>query len=206
MNNEKQAHWEKVYDTKGDNEVSWYQAMPGTSLALVTEFAKGTDAQIIDVGGGNSNLVKELLDKGYQQLSVLDISAKALERTQAKLADKAEEINWIVSDVLDLKSIIKFDVWHDRAAFHFLTNKDEVAQYVNLVTKTIASGGYLILATFSTNGPIKCSGLEITQYDAAGMEQLFSDSFDLVRSFTEVHQTPFDTQQEFTFAVFKRKA
>lgn len=206
MDNEKQAHWEKVYDTKDDNEVSWYQAVPGTSLALVTEFAKGSDAQIIDVGGGNSNLVKELLDKGYQELSVLDISVKALERTQAKLANKAEKVNWIVSDVLDMKLTTQYDVWHDRATFHFLTNKDEVAQYVDLVTESIASGGYLILATFSTNGPFKCSGLEITQYDAAGMEQLFGDAFDLVRSFTELHQTPFDTQQEFTFAVFKRKA
>lgn len=201
---EKKAHWEKVYETKGDYEVSWYQEVPKESLELVASLnLDKVNSKIIDIGGGNSNFTAELLKQGYIDLTILDISQKALDRTKAKIGN--ERVDYIASDVLEIQPIKKFTLWHDRAAFHFITNKDEVQKYVELVSSSIEQSGYLILATFSTTGPLKCSGLEITQYSKEALTNLFEKDFELIQSFETVHQTPFDTEQNFIYAVFKKR-
>lgn len=200
---EKKAHWEKVYETKGDYEVSWYQEVPKESLELVTSLnLDKVNSKIIDIGGGNSNFTAELLKQGYTDLTLLDISQKALDRTKAKIGN--ERVDYIASDVLEFQPIKKYTLWHDRAAFHFITNKDEVQKYVELVSNLIEQSGYLILATFSTTGPLKCSGLEITQYSKEALTKLFEKDFELIESFETVHQTPFDTEQNFIYTVFKK--
>lgn len=201
---EKKAHWEKVYETKGDYEVSWYQEVPKESLELVASLnLDKVNSKIIDIGGGNSNFTAELLKQGYIDLTILDISQKSLDRTKAKIGN--ERVDYIASDVLEIQPIKKFTLWHDRAAFHFITNKDEVQKYVELVSSSIEQSGYLILATFSTTGPLKCSGLEITQYSKEALTNLFEKDFELIQSFETVHQTPFDTEQNFIYAVFKKR-
>lgn len=201
---EKKAHWEKVYETKGDYEVSWYQEVPKDSLELVASLnLDKVNSKIIDIGGGNSNFTAELLKLGYTDLTLLDISQKALDRTKAKIGN--ERVDYIASDVLEFQPIKKFTLWHDRAAFHFITNKDEVQKYVELVSSSIEQSGYLILATFSTTGPLKCSGLEITQYSKEALTNLFKKDFELIQSFETVHQTPFDTEQNFIYAAFKKR-
>ena len=201
---EKKAHWEKVYETKGDYEVSWYQEVPKDSLELVASLnLDKVNSKIIDIGGGNSNFTAELLKLGYTDLTLLDISQKGLDRTKAKIGNK--RVDYITSDVLEFQPIKKFTLWHDRAAFHFITNKDEVQKYVELVCNSIEQGGYLILATFSTTGPLKCSGLEITQYSKEALNKLFEKDFEIIQSFETVHQTPFDTEQNFIYAVFKKR-
>lgn len=200
---EKKAHWEKVYETKGDYEVSWYQEVPKESLELVASLnLDKVNSKIIDIGGGNSNFTAELLKQGYIDLTILDISQKALDRTKAKIGN--ERVDYIASDVLEFQPIKKYTLWHDRAAFHFITNKDEVQKYVELVSNLIEQSGYLILATFSTTGPLKCSGLEITQYSKEALTKLFEKDFELIESFETVHQTPFDTEQNFIYTVFKK--
>lgn len=202
----RQQHWQKVYASKTDQEVSWYQEVPATSLKLIEELKLPKDADIIDVGGGNSNLTRELLKRGYRHLQVLDISEKAIERAKEKTGPSSLQIKWTVSDVLDFHPEGTFDLWHDRATFHFLTSQDQIQQYVKLVEKAVKPGGYLILASFSDKGPQKCSGLEITQYTSGKLEELFGKSFELKQSFEETHHTPFDTQQEFIYAVFQKQA
>lgn len=201
----RKQHWETVYETKGDQEVSWYQEIPVTSLNLIDSLNLKKDDAIIDVGGGNSNLVVELSKKGFKNLSVLDISAKSLERTKLKLKQTAENVNWIVSDILEFQPSYKFSLWHDRATFHFLTEKEDIEKYIKLVEKAIKTDGFLIIATFSNTGPLKCSGLEITQYSEETLLGLFHDKFELINAFDDVHKTPFKTEQNFIYTVFKRK-
>jgi len=198
-------HWENVYETKSDQEVSWYQEIPVTSLNVINSLSLDKEDSIIDIGGGNSNLVSELSNKGFTNLSVLDISAKSLERTKSKLGLKSTEIQWIVSDILEFQPPQQYSLWHDRATFHFLIQENDVLQYVNIVSKAIKKGGFLIVATFSTSGPKKCSGLEITQYSKEKLQSLFHESFELIQSFEEVHKTPFETEQNFVYTIFKRK-
>ena len=200
----RKEHWEKVYETKQDHEVSWYQEVPQTSLKLIRSLSISKEAAIIDIGGGNSNFTGKLLEEGYQDLTVLDISAQALERTKRKLGADAEKISWIVSDVLDFQTAKIFDVWHDRATFHFLTAQEEIKKYVNIAANSIRSGRYLILSAFSTSGPTKCSGLEITQYAEEALKNSFATAFNLISSFEEVHQTPFGTDQHFIYAIFQK--
>ena len=154
-------------------------------------------------GGGDSNLVDHLLALGYENVTVLDISAKAIERAKERLGTLAEKVTWIVSDISDFQPKMKYSIWHDRAAFHFLTQDSQTEKYLDLVNKAVE--GYLIIATFSENGPLKCSGLEIQQYSEKSLEQQFGQEFDLVESRIENHQTPFETIQNFVFGVFKRK-
>jgi cyclopropane fatty-acyl-phospholipid synthase-like methyltransferase len=197
-------HWENVYETKGDLEVSWYQDVPNESLELVAELKLEKEAAIIDVGGGNSNFTAELLKKGYSNLSILDISQKALNRTKEKIGSTAN-VDFIATDILDFKPKTLFDLWHDRAAFHFLTEEKQIQQYADLVSNSIVSGGFFILSTFSTSGPLKCSGLEISQYSKEKLEYLFKNTFEMVKSFETVHATPFDTEQNFIYAVFRKR-
>lgn len=198
-------HWEKVFSTKAYNEVSWFQEYPKTSVEFLELFNLPLDANIIDVGAGDSRFVDVLLEKGYRNIWVLDISGAALERTKTRLGDKASLVNWVVSDVLDFKPTVKFDFWHDRAAFHFLTSDEKINKYVALTAESISPNGFLVLGTFSESGPTKCSGLEIKQYTETSMSDKFNENFDRVRCVREEHATPFNTMQSFQFCSFRRK-
>lgn len=198
-------HWENVFATKAEDEVSWFQEYPKTSVEFFELFNLPLDANIIDIGGGDSHLVDVFLAKGYKNIYVLDISANALERAKQRLGDKANNVHWIVSDVTEFKPEVKFDFWHDRAAFHFLTTEDKVDKYVSIAESNIKQNGYLILGTFSENGPKKCSGLEIKQYSEASMSYRFENAFDRIKCITEEHQTPFNTTQNFLFCSFQKK-
>ncbi|WP_396188897.1 class I SAM-dependent methyltransferase [Flavobacterium sp.] len=200
---DKKAHWEKVFETKAQNEVSWYQANPKTSVAFFVDNAIAKEAKIIEVGGGDSFLVDELLQLGYTNITVLDISENALLRLKERLGEKGKEVTFIVSDILNFATTEKFDVWHDRASFHFLTNPEEVALYVQKAKEFTSENALLFMGTFSDKGPLKCSGLEIQQYTEALFENVFI-GFEKINCFTEDHLTPFDTIQNFIFCVFKK--
>lgn len=201
----KKEHWEKVFSTKQENEVSWYQSKPQTSIHFFTENNIPKEAKIIDIGGGDSYLIDNLLELGYHNLFLLDISENAIERIKNRLGAKSEKVTFIVSDVLDFQPETTFDVWHDRASFHFLTTEVEIENYKKLVSNSIHQKGFLFLGTFSENGPLKCSGLEITQYSEAKFESVFGSDFEKVNCFTENHPTPFDTIQNFIFCTFKKQ-
>jgi Methyltransferase domain len=204
MNNNSSAYWEKIYETRNANELSWTQAVPKTSLDFIQLFSLPKNAKIIDVGGGDSNLVDFLLEEGFIDLAVLDISSVAIEKTKVRLGDKARKIKWIVSDILDFEPQASFDLWHDRAAFHFLTNGGQVAQYVD--TLRISVGGFVTIGTFSTSGPSKCSGLEIKQHEEASLTKELQNGFEKMRCITEDHLTPFQTKQNFLFCSFVRSS
>lgn len=196
-------HWENVYETKNPDEVSWTQKIPQTSLDLIEEVAKGKSSKIIDIGGGDSNLTDFLLEKGFVNISVLDISAKALEKAKERLGSLAGNVDWIVTNITEFEPQTMYDIWHDRAAFHFLTTEKEIKRYVEIVKNVVSDT--LIIGTFSVNGPQKCSGLPIVQYNEDGLKAIFSESFELVKFFTEDHITPFSTVQNFIFCQFKKK-
>lgn len=201
----KKEHWEKVFATKQETEVSWYQQKPEISINFFIENKIPKDAKIIDIGGGDSYLIDNLLEMGYSNLFLLDISENAINRIKNRLGAKAEKVTFIVSDIVDFQPEITFDVWHDRASFHFLTTENEIATYQKLVSNSIEENGYLFLGTFSENGPLKCSGLEITQYSESKFETIFGSDFSKIKCFEENHQTPFDTTQNFIFCTFKKK-
>ncbi len=204
MSTPEKQHWENVYGTKAEDDVSWFQTYPKTSMDFVASLQVDLSANIIDIGGGDSRLVDALLDKGYHNIWVLDISAASIEKAQKRLGADASKVHWIVSDVTEFVSPVKYHVWHDRAAFHFLTTEDKIASYISIAENAIHPGGYLVLGTFSENGPTKCSGLEIRQYSEASMVARFATSFEKLRCITEDHQTPFGTTQNFTFCSFRR--
>lgn len=203
MDNKKE-HWEEIYEKKDDNRVSWYQDVPNTSLRLIDELRLALDDAVIDLGGGNSNLTSELYKKGYKNLSVLDISGLALDRTKAKMGAGANGVNWIESDVLDFYAYNKYEVIHDRATFHFLTSEDDINKYVDIVTGAVKMGGYLIISTFSLSGPEKCSNLQVSQYSSAKLATVFKNDFKLINTINEVHTSPYNTTQDFIYCVFKR--
>jgi 2-polyprenyl-3-methyl-5-hydroxy-6-metoxy-1,4-benzoquinol methylase len=205
MENRKE-HWEKVFATKAETEVSWFQTYPKTSVEFLELFNLSLDANIIDVGGGDSHFVDALLDKGFRNIYVLDISANAIERAKKRLGEMASKVSWIVSDITEFKPEVKFDFWHDRAAFHFLTSEEAVNKYVTIAENAINKGGYLILGTFSESGPTKCSGLEIKQYTESSMSVRFEEKFKRIKCITEDHTTPFNTVQNFLFCSFQRKS
>lgn len=201
---EKKQHWENVFSSKQENEVSWYQQKPETSINFFIENDIPKEAKIIDIGGGDSYLIDYLLEMGYKNLFLLDISENAIQRIKNRLGAKAEKVTFIVSDVLDFQSETTFDVWHDRASFHFLTADEDIQKYQKIVTNSIASNGFLFMGTFSENGPLKCSGLEITQYSESKFETIFGNVFEKIKCYEENHQTPFDTIQNFIFCTFKK--
>ena len=203
MEMERKNHWETVYETKQPNEVSWTHENPKTSLDFIRETHLDKTAKIIDIGGGDSNLVDFLLEEGYENISVLDISANALERAKKRLGKNAKKITWIVSDITEFKPETKYDIWHDRATFHFLTTPEQIKKYAEITQKWI--NGFLIIGTFSENGPKKCSGLDIKQYSETAMENQFSNSFKKLKCITEDHTTPFETKQNFTFCLFEKR-
>jgi SAM-dependent methyltransferase len=199
---ERKSHWEKVYTTKAAHEVSWTQEVPKTSLDFINGFQLGKSASIIDIGGGDSLVVDFLLAQGYQNITVLDISEAALERAKKRLGDQAGLVKWLVSDITDFKPAETYDIWHDRATFHFLTTATQIEKYVAIAKDCVKA--YLTIGTFSKNGPEKCSGLEIMQYSEEELEQQFSESFQKLQVITEDHVTPFNTVQNFIFCSFKR--
>lgn len=198
------AHWEQIFSTKKAEEVGWFQAVPATSIALLDRTALPLTANIIDIGAGDSHFVDALLDRGYKNIWVLDISARAIERMQVRLGERAKQVHWVVSDIVDFGPAGQFDFWHDRAAFHFLTEPAQVDRYVQLVTGAVRPGGYFALGTFSEQGPKKCSGLDIRQYSEASMRMLFEPAFLRVDCFREDHRTPGGVVQNFQFCLFRR--
>ena len=197
-------HWESVFSTKEEKEVSWFQPYPKTSMEFLELFQLPFTANIIDIGGGDSHLVDALVEKGFQNIWVLDISANALEKAKQRLGGKANQVHWIATDVTEFIPPVQFDFWHDRAAFHFLTNEEAVNKYVSVAEKGIKENGYLVLGTFSENGPTKCSGLEIQQYNEASMSARFEFTFNRIKCITENHTTPFNTVQNFLFCSFQK--
>ncbi len=199
----RKEHWEKLYLAKQPNEVSWTQEIPKTSLAFIHSFNLPKTAKIIDVGGGDSTLVDHLLEEDFTDITVLDISANAIDRAKKRLGNKSQKVKWIVTDITEFKPGSYFDLWHDRATFHFLTTADHVTKYADIAKNCV--NGYLIISTFSQSGPKKCSGLDIKQYSEENLANEFKNEFEKIRCVTEDHVTPFNTIQNFLFCCFKRR-
>lgn len=200
----RKAHWEQIYHTKNINEFSWYQAVPRTSLDYIQQLGLPPDAKIIDIGGGDSFLVDHLLDLGYHNITVLDISETAIERAEKRLGERATKVTWISADVIGFQSDELYDLWHDRAAFHFLTEESEINSYVETARSHIRPGGSLIMGTFSESGPTKCSGVDIKQYSAWSLTQRFQPGFEKLECQQVNHTTPTGRNQNFTFCGFRR--
>ena len=205
MKEDLQEHWDSIYGSHQSNELSWTQATPATSLNFIHSFNVAKDASIIDIGGGDSRLVDYLVDEGFTNITVLDISETALNKAKLRLGKKASKVKWIVSDVVEFRPIQKFEVWHDRATFHFLTTKEQVEKYVRLAARSINDNGYMVIGTFSKKGPTTCSGLDIKQYSEEELESaLTSCLFRKIKCIHEDHQTPFLTIQNFLFCSFRK--
>ena len=198
-------HWENVYKTKAHDQVSWYREHLETSLKMILDTGVQKDAAIIDVGGGSSTLVDDLLDNGFVDVSVLDISSGAIENSRARLGSRADKIEWIVGDITEIElPKDHFDVWHDRAVFHFLTREEDRRKYVDLVMSSLKPGGHIVVASFGPDGPQKCSGLDVVRYSPDSMHDEFGSDFKLVKSLGESHQTPFGTSQEFVYCYCRK--
>ena len=196
------SHWEHIYKTKKSDGVSWYQETPYESIELIQKFSTSNSDTIIDTGCGKGFLADNLLKLNYENITLVDISLNALKEVKERLNN--ESLNFIETDVLNLKLEQTFDIWHDRAVFHFITEKEGVEKYISLCNKYISKGGKLIIGTFAEDGPLKCSGLEIKRYSINNLKELFKENFEFIEGFKKLHSTPFDTQQSFTFCVFKK--
>jgi 2-polyprenyl-3-methyl-5-hydroxy-6-metoxy-1,4-benzoquinol methylase len=200
------SHWENIYTTKDSTQVSWFQQHPEMSLQLIKKTGLSRKGQIIDVGGGASTLVDDLLADGYANVTVLDISGAALHVAQQRLGPMASNVTWLEASILDVELPQKFyDLWHDRAVFHFLTNEDDRARYVAAVKRSVKTGGHVIVATFAADGPLRCSGLDVVRYSAESLHDQFGDQFELVDSTSELHHTPFGTDQRFTYCYCRKE-
>lgn len=200
------THWENIYENKAEQEYSWFQPYPHTSIEFVEYFKLPKNARIIDIGGGDSHLADALLQLGYADITVLDISATAIEKAKQRLGDRAARVKWIVGDVNEFEpGSGQYDFWHDRAAFHFLTTEALIQRYVETAQRAIRPGGYFVLGTFSPKGPKKCSGLDIRQYSRASMHAVFTPFFRRLKCKEETHVTPFQTTQQFLFCSFRRR-
>ncbi len=201
----RKTHWETVYETKSDQQVSWFREHLDNSLRMILNTKVGKEAAIIDVGGGSSTLVDDLLKNGFADLSVLDISAAALQKSQTRLGKNADKIEWIEADITEVSLPENhYDVWHDRAVFHFLTDEDDRQKYVGLVMRSLKADGHIIVASFGENGPQKCSGLDVVRYSPETMRNEFGGEFKLVKSLSETHETPFGTTQEFIYCYCRK--
>jgi ubiquinone/menaquinone biosynthesis C-methylase UbiE len=199
------AHWEQVYFTKGETGVSWRQDDPRLSLELIQSLAPAAGGRIIDVGGGASVLVDRLLDLPFERIAVLDISEVALSKARSRLGDRARRVEWIAADITEIQDVGTFDVWHDRAVFHFLIEASDRRKYVDLARRTLLEGGYLIIAAFADDGPKQCSGLDVCRYNAASMAAELGEGFLLVREARETHLTPAGSPQAFFYGAFRRQ-
>jgi trans-aconitate methyltransferase len=198
------AHWQAVYTTKAENEVSWFQDNPAISLRLIADANASADSRIIDIGGGASRLVDALVARGFRRLSVLDISAAALAAAKARLGEASANVDWIVADVTTWQPKQTYDIWHDRAAFHFLTEPADRDAYVERLTSALVPGGQAIIGTFALQGPEKCSGLFVQRYDPTTLADVLGSAFALADSCTEAHRTPWGAVQHFQFSRFRR--
>ena len=199
------THWENVYQTKDSTKVSWYEDSPQISIDLIKSFTKNPeDIRIIDVGGGASKLVDFLVDRNYKEISVLDIASTGLNVAKDRLGRKAMNVKWIVGNILQVKDFGPFDIWHDRAVFHFLTNFDDQQKYAKLAKNSIAENGYLIIGTFDVDGPEKCSQLSVSRYNAETLSGIFTDGFKMIQSRPHIHSTPSQSSQSFIFVVMQR--
>ena len=197
-------HWETVYATKAADRVSWYRPHLETSLALIEQATPDRDSAIIDIGAGEATLVDDLLAHGYNKLSVLDISQAAIDVVKQRLGAAASKITWLAADVLQASLPAQhFDLWHDRALFHFLTAAEQRSIYVQQLIRTLKPGGHAIIATFGPQGPEKCSGLDVVRYDAESLHRELGPRFQMVESMVELHRTPFNTTQQFIYCVFR---
>ncbi len=203
---DRKKHWNNIHGTKNVKEVSWYQPVPTTSLDFVKQFNLSKNAKIIDVGGGDSFFVDHLLNLGYQDITVLDISEKAIEKARQRLGDQSAKVKWILADAASFHTTIKYDFWHDRAAFHFLTDEQEIDSYLETVNTSIKPEGYLVMGTFSEQGPETCSGIEIKQYSELSMNNRLKDCFEKIKCLTINHNTPSGSLQNFIFCSFRRIA
>ena len=200
MDNKK--HWENIYQKKEIDGVSWYQKIPSESLQLIKKYSISNSDKIIDIGCGKSFLADNLLELNYTNISLVDISSNALKEVKQRLQNKS--LNFIETDILNFNSNDKYDIWHDRAVFHFITNCQGIEKYISLCNKYINNQGILIIGTFAEDGPLKCSGLEIKRYSVDQISGLFEENFELVESFKMLHKTPFDTEQSFSFCVLRK--
>ncbi len=199
-------HWERVYQKHAPTELGWYQAYPERSLKLINDTGIGADSRIIDVGAGTSKLSENLLDQGYKKLTVLDISRSSIEKAKSQLGEKSSRINWIEADVTRYSFKVRYDLWHDRAVFHFLTKEEDRKGYVNALKKALKLNGHLIIATFGLDAPPKCSGLSVVRYSPKALQNELGDNFKLVEALVEDHVTPSGIKQNFIFCRFIRRA
>ncbi|WP_407176559.1 class I SAM-dependent methyltransferase [Bradyrhizobium sp. STM 3562] len=201
---DRMSHWENVYTSKAEDEVSWFQENPAISLRLIGDANATRDSRIIDVGGGASRLADALLEQGFRAITVLDISAAALETAKMRLGERSAEVDWIVADITQWTPSQIYDVWHDRAAFHFLTEPADRAAYANALRSATAPGSQVIIGTFALDGPERCSGLPVQRYDSSSLAQTLGPAFELADSSTEAHRTPWGAIQRFQFSRFRR--
>jgi 2-polyprenyl-3-methyl-5-hydroxy-6-metoxy-1,4-benzoquinol methylase len=195
-----QSHWEKIYTQKAPDQVSWYRPHLETSLALIAKAGAGASESIIDVGGGESTLVDDLLARGCTNITVLDISRTAIDANKKRLGEASQRVHWLVTDITQVElELAAYDVWHDRAVFHFLTAPRDRAAYVRQVARAVKPGGHVIVSAFGPEGPLKCSGLEVVRYDSESLHGEFGPRFRLIGSSKELHQTPFGTTQQFLY-------
>ena len=199
------AHWENVYTTKDEGTVSWFQERPDISVDLIRATGVDASASIIDIGGGASRLVDTLLDVGFKAVTVLDLSEKALATSKARLGARGKHVQWIVADITVWEPSRTYDVWHDRAALHFLTDPEGRAAYAERVSRAVRPGGHVIIGTFAPDGPERCSGLPVVRHDTATLGELLGNSFELIESRRHDHQTPAGATQKFQFSRFQRK-
>src|SRR5689334_2217581 len=200
----RQVHWQNVYTEKGEFQVSWFQERPALSLQLIEGTGAKPASAIVDIGGGASRLVDALLEKGYRDVTVLDLSASAASISKARLGHAGAAANWIVADVTQWEPQRQYDLWHDRAAFHFLTETSDQAAYIERLNKALRLGGHAIIGTFALDGPERCSGLPVVRYDAVQLSTTLGPSFALVDARHEDHKTPWNAVQRFQFSVFRR--
>jgi ubiquinone/menaquinone biosynthesis C-methylase UbiE len=205
-NFDRKKHWENIYTTKELEACSWFQPTPVTSLEFIEQSGISKSSKIIDIGGGDSFLTDSLLEKGYTDITVLDISEAALDRAKQRLGERAEKVKWVVGDAASFAPSEKYDLWHDRAAFHFLTDQNDVNNYAVTAKNTLKETGVLIVGTFSENGPKKCSGIDIKQYSKEGLSRVFENGFKRLKCVNVDHPTPFNTTQNFTFCSFQKSS
>jgi ubiquinone/menaquinone biosynthesis C-methylase UbiE len=201
---DRKQHWENIYSTTSETGVSWYQSEPRVSLELIRAVAPGSGGRIIDIGGGVSVLVDRLLDLPFARIAVLDISETALEKAKSRLEVRADRVEWLAADVTEGPDLGRFEVWHDRAVFHFLTAAADRKAYIDLARRTVVSGGHVVIASFSEDGPKTCSGLNVCRYNAETMGSELGDGFTLIREAREMHTTPWGSSQAFFYGVFQR--
>lgn len=198
------SHWEGIYTEKAVDEVGWYNPDFNVSMSLISEAFSGKSTRIIDIGGGASLFIDSLLERGYERVAVLDIAASALEQTRRRLGHKASVVQWIVADIRETSDVGTFDIWHDRAVFHFLVNAVDRRKYASLARKTVPIGGHVIISTFSLTGPDKCSGLDTCRYSSESLAVELGEGFELVKDLPEIHTTPRGKSQSFVYAMLRR--